>query len=130
MAALRAFRSVRAHELVALGSLLSVGGLVWVSGYRDAPPRSTAQQILVAESGCFDGDDLRKSWVMDDSAVHWNSDTGRFEDGTLVGGKRNGCWTVWYKNGVFDSDASGTYSNGAKVDSAPSPLGDFGSGDD
>jgi hypothetical protein len=36
MAALRALRSVRVHELVALGSLLSADGLVWVLGCRNA----------------------------------------------------------------------------------------------
>jgi len=125
----RTVRSSRALELVALGSLVSVGALAWMLGCHNQPKRpieSAVQQNVVAESGCFDGDNLRKSWVMDERTVRWNSESSRFENGRLVEGKRDGCWTVWHKDGVFDSDSSGTFANDVKIESAPSPVGDYG----
>jgi len=96
-------------------------------------PRASSEPVrpapLVAESGCFDDGNLSTSWFMDERSVRWNGETARFEDGHFANGAREGCWTVWHKDGLFDSDASGTYAGGRKVESAPSPLGDFGDGE-
>ena len=40
-----------------------------------------------------------------------------------------GCWDFWYRDELFDSGRSGAYEKDMKVDSAPSPLGDFGDDD-
>ena len=93
-------------------------------------PRASSEPVrpasLVAETGCFDDGNLSKSWVMDERSVRWNGETGRFEDGRLVNGARDGCWTVWHKDGVFDSDSSATFADDVKIEPAPSPVGDYG----
>lgn len=95
----------------------------------DTPIESRGRARLASAPGCFEGENLRRSWEMDDSRVQWIQGEGRFENGRFIGGKREGCWEFWYRNGLFDSGRSGTYERGMKVESAPSPLGDFGLGD-
>jgi hypothetical protein len=79
--------------------------------------------------GCFEEEDLRRTWQMDSSRVQWIGGDRRFEEGRLIDGSREGCWSFWYLDELFDSGRSGTYEKDMKVESAPSPLGDFGHGE-
>jgi hypothetical protein len=80
--------------------------------------------------GCFEGANLRHAWFMNESHVQWIDGDHRFEDGRLIDGAREGCWSFWYHDELFDSGRSGTYEKDKKVESAPSPLGDFGYDDE
>lgn len=84
------------------------------------------RQEVGSPSGCFENENLRRSWFMDDSRVQWIDDERRYEEGRFIDGQREGCWSFWYRDGLFDSGSSGTYQKNSKIESAPSPLGDFG----
>jgi hypothetical protein len=79
-----------------------------------------------AAPGCFEAENLPRTWQMDRSRVQWIQSEGRFADGRLVDGAREGCWSFWYPDELFDSGLSGTYEKDKKVAPAPTPLGDFG----
>jgi hypothetical protein len=81
-------------------------------------------------SGCFEGARIRRTWLMNASDVQWIPQENRFEEGLIEDGMWEGCWSLWYADGLFDSGGSGRYEHGIKVESAPSPLGDFGYGSD
>jgi hypothetical protein len=92
----------------------------------DTSFKSQGRADSMSSQSCFEGDNLQRSWEMDTSRVQWIPSENRFEDGRLIDGAREGCWSFWYHDELFDSGRSGTYEKGRKVKSAPSPLGDFG----
>jgi len=108
---------------------MAAGENCWSEGesFIDA---SNRKQGAGTSPGCFEGPNLRHTWFMDESHVQWIGDDRRFEDGRFLNGAREGCWSFWYLDGLFDSGRSGTYERDRKIESAPSPLGDFGRGEE
>jgi hypothetical protein len=113
----------------AQNQIITAGQVVTIAGETPPhyPPSAAAHAPGRTGAGmdCFDAEHLHRTWLMDDSAACWDAQDKRFKEGTIRDGKREGCWMLWYKDGLFDSSGSGVYVRGVKVESAPSPLGDY-----